>query len=439
MKTEFKLPELGENIHSGTVGKILVSVGDYVKAGQNVIEIETDKAVAEIPCTTTGKVVEIKIREGATIKPGDVIMVIDTEAPVSQADGKDRLSPSPPMGRKPDLPETKEPPNTKVTPSANLKSAPIVNTTIVRKASPSVRTLAREYGVNLEDIPCADPSGRITAHDVEVFVRERNNAIARSTPHESVSDKGTVPIEEGIQLVDHDSWGEIVKESMNTVRSVGAERLSASWQNIPHVTHFDKADITTLEVFRKKHEAAAEATGVKLTVMAFVVKVVVEALQRYPRFNASVDMEKRELLLKKYYNIGIAVDAPHGLVVPVVRDADQKSILKISEDIALLAQKARNRKLALEELQGGTFTISNLGGIGGYGFTPIINAPEAAILGLSRSQQEAVYRNGQFEPRLMLPMSLSYDHRIIDGADAARFLRFVAEVLEEPWRVWLGL
>ncbi|NLO32140.1 MAG: hypothetical protein GX117_02100, partial [Candidatus Hydrogenedentes bacterium] len=213
---------------------------------------------------------------------------------------------------------------------------------------------------------------------------------------------------------------------------------SESWQTIPHVTHFDKADVTALESLRKQAARKAEAKGARLTTMAFVLKAVPEVLKRFPRFNASVDMETQQLLLKQYYHIGFAVDTPNGLVVPVLRDADQKTVLEIALEMAALAEKARDRKLTLEDMQGGTFTISNLGGLGGTAFTPIINAPETAILGLSRTQTEPVYNGNEFEPRQLLPLNLSYDHRIIDGADAARFLRFLAVSIEQPWHLFLG-
>ena len=320
-------------------------------------------------------------------------------------------------------------------------STPAARQGVVR-AAPSVRQLAREHDVDINQIPVADPGGKVTAQDILAFVAAReSDALAPATAMKSASPGSPErpwSNGEGTSVI-QDKWGVIVREAMNTIRSRGAERLTESWQQIPHVTHFDKADITGLEALRNEVARKAQEKGARLTTMAFILKAVPEVLKRFPTFNASVDMEQRELLLKRYYNIGFAVDTPNGLVVPVLREPEMKSILDIALEMAELARKARERKLALEEMQGGTFTISNLGSLGGYGFTPIINAPEVAILGLSRSQVEPVYEGGAFVPRTMLPMSLSYDHRIIDGADAARFMRFLAEAIEQPWHLMMGL
>ena len=228
-----------------------------------------------------------------------------------------------------------------------------------------------------------------------------------------------------------------VQQPMNHVRIKTAERMAASWAAIPHVTHFDKADITALEEARMRSAKKVDEAGGRLTVTSFVLKALAEALKRFPKFNASVDMEGHRVLLKKYYHIGVAVDTPNGLLVPVLRDVDKKSITEISVELPEMAQKARDRRLTLEDMQGGTFTVSNLGGVGGHGFTPLINAPEVAVLGMSRSHIEPVWSHGQFAPRLVLPLSLSYDHRLIDGADAARFLRWLVEVIEQPWKLFL--
>ena len=438
MAKEFRLPELGENVTSGTIAKVLVAVGDQITAGQNVLEIETDKAVAEIPCPLAGKVTEIRVSEGAKVNSGDVILLVE-EADASQ----DAPAPAK-QEQQASVPEKDERDKAKPAPAPQARPQHVAaprKPGATHRAAPSVRQLARDHDVDINDVPTADPSGKITAQDVLAFVESRTAADAAPATADSAAsaaNQGPWHNGEGTSVA-KDKWGVVVQESMNNIRSRGAERLTASWQQIPHVTHFDKADITAVESLRKQYARTFEDKDARLTVMAFVVKVLSEALARFPRFNASVDMENQQLLLKRYYHIGIAVDTPNGLVVPVLRDTDKKSILEISLEMAELARKARNRKLTIEEMQGGTFTVSNLGGLGGYGFTPIINAPEAAILGLSRSQMEPVYRDGQFEPRLMLPMSLSYDHRIIDGADAARFLRFVAEALEQPWRLFLGL
>lgn len=236
-----------------------------------------------------------------------------------------------------------------------------------------------------------------------------------------------------------DSWGPVETEPMNAIRQKAAVHLSHCWRTIPHVTHFDKADITELESFRRRNAARLEKQGVRLTITAFVIQLLPEALKQFPRFNASVDMESQSILLKRYYHIGVAVDTPHGLVVPVLRNVAAKKVMEISREMSDLSQKARDRRLALSDMQGGTFTVSNLGGVGGHAFTPIINAPEAAILGISRAQLEPQYLEQTWQPRLMLPLSLSYDHRIIDGADAARFLRCIVEMLSQPWQMALGV
>jgi pyruvate dehydrogenase E2 component (dihydrolipoamide acetyltransferase) len=295
-------------------------------------------------------------------------------------------------------------------------------------ASPTVRRLAREMGVDIQAVATSDPSGRVSAQDVMLHARGGTPALAAQAP--------TLP--GGAMLeIDRDAWGVIAYEPMNAIRRITAERMAKNWVEIPHVTHFDKADITALEAARLKHAKAIEAQGGKLTVTCFLIKVICEALKRFPRFNASIDPANERLILKRYCHVGVAADTPNGLLVPVIRDADRKSMLQLAQELPALAARARDRKLAPEDMQGGTFTISNLGGIGGQGFTPIINAPEVAILGVSRSSLEPVHMNGQFVPRLMLPLSLSYDHRVIDGADAARFARWVCEALEQPWSLFI--
>ena len=429
MSKEFKLPELGENVASGTVGKVLVKPGDTVAAGQNVIEIETDKAVAEIPVPFGGRVVEVRVKEGGAVRVGDVVLVVDESAEASV------VQPAP----APVAPVAPAPVPAPAAPEAASDAPPVPAPGAVAhpgavRAAPSVRQMARELGIDLNDVPSADPSGRVTAADVLAYSRVLSAAHAAATAAPAAS--GAVPAEESADMV-NGKWGMTVQQPMNTVRLKTAERMTVSWTTIPHVTHFDKADITALEEVRLKAAKKVDAAGGKLTVTSFVIKALAEALKRFPKFNASIDLEAQRVLLKKYYNIGVAVDTPNGLLVPVLRDVDRKSLTQISVELPELAKKARDRKLALDDMQGGTFTVSNLGGLGGSGFTPIINAPEVAILGMSRTQIEPVWSHGQFAPRLMLPLSLSYDHRLIDGADAARFLRWLVEVIEQPWKLFL--
>ncbi len=423
MAIEFRLPELGENVSAATISKVLVNVGDTVSVNQIVLEVETDKAVAEIPCTVAGAVLEVRVTTGQNVKAGTVVLVIaeGASAPVIKApEPVSTPSPSPP----PQTPAPMAAPAPAPKPAVTV-SRPVSGAVL---ASPSVRRLARSMEVDLEQVPTADPTGRVTAQDVMAYAQ------GKSTPAPVVS--APAPAAPALET-GQDSHGPVAVEPMNMVRRKTAEHMTLAWTTIPHVTHFDKADVTELEEVRKKFAKSIEAQGGRLTLICFVLKVLVAAFQKFPKFNASVDMEHQQLILKKYYNLGVAVDTPNGLLVPVVRHVENKSIKDLAIELPQLAEKARARKLTLDDMQGGTFTVSNLGGLGGSGFTPVINAPEVALLGMSRSSVEPVYRDGVLVPRLMLPLSLSYDHRVIDGADAARFVRYVAEALEKPWVLWM--
>ncbi len=292
-------------------------------------------------------------------------------------------------------------------------------------ASPSVRRLAREIGVDIGQVSGTGPSGRISIADVKAHAKKMNEG--PRVPGASVA----------VTLPDFTKWGQIERKPMSGIRLKTAQHMSTAWSNVPQVTQFDQADTTELEAHRKRFGEKTKAAGSKLTVTAILLKVAASALKAFPQFNASVDMAASEIVYKKYIHVGVAVDTDRGLLVPVIRDVDEKNILQISIELAQLAEKARNKKLSLEEMQGGTFTITNLGGIGGTNFSPIVNFPEVAILGVSRGGAEAVYHNGKFEPRTMLPLSLSYDHRVIDGADAARFLRWICEALQDPFLLGL--
>lgn len=436
MSKEFKLPELGENISAGTVGKVLVKLGDVVAAGQNVIEIETDKAVAEIPTSVAGRVAEIRVKEGGTVRVGDVVLVVDESADAPAPAPAAAPVPPPPPPPPAATVKAAAPAPVATAPSAEEAAVPAPSAAAhpgIVRAAPSVRQMARELGVDLNEVPSLDPSGRITAHDVLAY----SHSLAAVSGAPTAATPASAPVSAEAADLINDKWGAIMPLPMNTVRIKTAERMADNWATIPHVTHFEKADITSLEELRQKNAKKMDAAGAKLTITSFVLKALPEALKRFPKFNATVDMDGKRVLLKQYYNIGVAVDTPNGLLVPVLRDVDRKSVAQISAELPELAKKARDRKLTLDDMQGGTFTVSNLGGLGGSGFTPIINAPEVAILGMSRSQIEPVWGNGQFAPRLMLPLSLSYDHRLIDGADAARFLRWLVEVIEQPWKLFL--
>ncbi len=419
MAIEFRLPELGENIVSGTVSKVLIKVGDTVAVDQAVVELETDKAVVEIPSTISGTVSEVRAAVGKSLAVGDVIFVVSGSTDAQQQ--RPAPPPEPPKPAPPKAAPAPPPPPPPVERPA--PTIPVAGRTAL--AAPSVRRLARELGVEVDAVPGSGPGGRVSAEDVRAFAS--GGVTTSSAPPEPPA---AHPSESG-------RAGGVERVAMSTIRRKTAAHMTTSWQTIPHVTHFDCADITTLEAFRKQYGKQVEAAGGRLTATTILVKILAAALRKFPKFNASVDMENQEIVFKDAVNIGVAVDTENGLLVPVVKNADTKSLVALSTEIVQLAEKARSRKLTLDEMQGGTFTVTNLGGLGGKNFTPIINAPEVAILGMSRSRVEPVFSNGAFAPRMMLPLALSYDHRVIDGADAARFLRWVAEAIEQPMVMWL--
>ena len=454
---EFRLPELGENIESGDVVRVAVQPGDVVSQGQTVLELETDKAVVEVPSSVSGTVSEVKAQVGQKMKVGDLILTIAATqpapaaaAPAPAAPDKSATAPadssdegymamarhsfysartaegkSEAQAFPPDvLPEME----LEGHPSGLAKHAGPEHRTI--PAAPIVRKLAREIGVDIYLVKGSGPGGRISQDDVKAFAK---GVFARMADTESsmrpASRAGAV-VE---KLPDFSRWGKIEKVSLRGVRRKTAEHLSVAWSVIPHVTQFDKADVTELEELRKRFAPKAEKAGGKMTMTAIALKVVSSALKAFPQFNASLDMASEEIVYKRYLNIGVAVDTERGLLVPVIRDVDKKNIIELAVELAAISAKARDRKLAAEDMEGGSFTITNLGGVGGTAFTPIVNHPEVAILGLSRTQVEPVWMNNKFEPRSVLPLSLSYDHRIIDGADAARFLRWIVDALEQPF------
>lgn len=447
MATEFRLPELGENIAAGDVLKVLVSVGDTVSRDQAVLELETEKATIEVPAPVSGTVKSIHVKEGEKLQVGGLILTIEegagkkaekkTEAAHEAPKAKEPVAPLPKAEKIPARQDVKEkapearvappvpPPPAAMTatpPAPRAKDEPL-GPRMAAPATPSVRRLARELGVEIDEVTGSGPGGRISEEDVKAYVKAMLTRPAAPQP-------GAAPAV--LPLPDFSRWGEIERQSMRSVRRKTAEHLSHAWATIPHVTHHDKADITELEQLRKQHEARVEAAGGKLTMSAIAVKVVAAALKVFPQFATSVDLGREEIIYKKYAHIGVAVDTDRGLLVPVIRDADKKSLLKLSVELTRLAERARTRKTTLEEMEGGVFTVSNLGGIGGTHFSPIVNSPEVAILGISRGRIEPIFINGLFQPRLMLPLSLSYDHRMIDGADAARFLRWVVQAFEQP-------
>jgi len=424
MALEFKLPELGENVESGTVAKLLVSEGETIKENQAVIELETDKAVIEVPSSLEGKILEIFVHEGDLVQVGQrIFSVAGYDYQTEKISRPQRVQESKKVEEQVKIESI--PMEEEKDESALRKTIPIYKG--AAPAAPSVRRLAREIGIDIDEVAGSGPGGRISIEDVKNYSK-----ILNKKREVSVS---TLPGISAEKLPDFSKWGEIVREPMSKVRETTARHLSYAWSTIPHVTQFDKASVTELGRLRKQYAKIVEEQGGKLTVTAIILKIIGVALKVFPQFNASIDLEKFEIIYKKYYNVGIAVDTNRGLLVPVVRGVEKKNIVELSIELTHIAEKARSAKLSLEDMQGGNFTISNLGGIGGTGFAPVVNSPEVAILGISRSQIESIYIDGEFKPLLMLPLSLSYDHRIIDGADAARFLRWVCEAIEQPFKL----
>ena len=440
MATAFTLPDLGENIDSGDVVSVLVAPGDTVKPGQAVLEVETDKAVIEVPCPPGGVVKEVLVKKGETVSVGQQLLSLEAAGAVAAV-----VPPAPAAATAP--PSVEKP---AVAQSAAAEAVPAPQPVAVAEpapasdsngkvaaesghqaaaepAGPAVRRLARELGVDLARVAGSGPSGRIVREDVVAAVRRAGGG-GGSAAQQAVAGSG-----------ERDEWGPIHREQMSRMRKTIATNMVRSVSTIPHLTNFDDADVTELERLRKESAAEYAKTDVKLTALAFVVKAVSLSLRQHPVVNASVDMEKGELVYKDYVNVGLAVDTPRGLVVPVLRDCDRQSIPHIAQEIAQTAEKAKNAQYGVEDLRGGTFTISNLGAIGGSYSTPIINWPEVAILLIGRSRKLPVVVDDRIEPRLMMPLSLSYDHRVIDGALAARFLKEVIGYLESPGRLLLAM
>jgi pyruvate dehydrogenase E2 component (dihydrolipoamide acetyltransferase) len=455
--TEFKVPELGENVATGDVTKVLVNVGDTIAREQPVLELETDKATIEVPSSVAGVVKEIRVKKGDKVKVGAVVLTVDApssgngggaaaaaaapaKAAAPAAEPAPAAAPQPtpapqaaaaPQGAAAPPRVLPMPVRQAAEPSAVPTAAPAPPARAdgrAAPASPAVRRLAREIGVNINDAEGTGPNGRISQEDVKEHARRilssvgSAGAIAPGVAARAVK-----------QLPDFSKFGEVERQAWTNVRRVTSEHLSYAWNTIPHVTQFDKADVTELEVLRKRHKEQVAQGGGNLTVTAMLVRILATAVRKFPQFNASIDTERGEIVYKKYVNIGVAVDTDRGLLVPVIRNADGKNITQIAVELNQLAERARDRKLTPDDLSGGSITISNLGGIGGTYFTPIVNWPEVAILGVSRGAIEPVWKDGQFEAVQRLPLSLSYDHRVIDGADAMRFLRWVVEAIEQPF------
>jgi pyruvate dehydrogenase E2 component (dihydrolipoamide acetyltransferase) len=446
---EFKLPELGENISQGDLVRLMISRGAKVSEGQPVMELETEKAVVEVPSSVTGVVRDVLVKEGEKVKVGQVIFTLEGGAPAHAEPSRPRTGPvehvsgqhgarlafQAAIQAEGKTEEQALPPDYHPQAPPQAFSMPVqlgkVAGTEHRQpipAAPSVRRLAREVGIDIYEVKGTGPGGRISEDNVKAYAKSLLQAASAASHSAPLAGHFIPP-----QLPDFSKWGKIERVSMRGVRRKTAVHLAESWNTIPHVTQHDRADITELEQLRARFAPKAEEAGGKMTVTAIALKVCAAALKVFPQFNASIDMEKEEIVYKQYIHIGVAVDTDRGLLVPVIRDVDKKNIVELAVELSQASKKAKEKKLTPEDMQGGTFTITNLGGIGGVGFTPIVNHPEVAILGLSRSRMEPEWINNKFEPRLILPLSLSYDHRLIDGADAARFLRWVAEAFEQPF------
>ena len=418
-----KVPDIGD-FKDIEVIEVLVKPGDTIAKEQSLITLESDKATMEIPSPAAGVVQEIKIKTGDKVSEGAVILVLKASvggaAPAVAAPAAVAGAPALVVAAavRPPVP---------VEPQEATHAKP--------HASPSVRKFARELGVDLTRVKGSGPKGRVLHADVQSFVKGALAAVPAAAP---AAKGGALPFNlPAWPDVDFAKFGPIEAKPLSRLQKLSGPNLHRNWVSIPHVTQFDEADITDLEAFRKSNTAETEKQGFKLTMLAFLIKACVTALRQHPNFNSSLERTGENLILKKYYNIGVAVDTPDGLVVPVVRDADRKGVFDVAKELSEISKLARDKKLKPGDMQGGTFSISSLGGIGGTAFTPIINAPEVAILGVSRSQQRPVWTDGQFVPRLMLPLSLSYDHRVLDGASAARFTAYLASVLGDIRRTLL--
>jgi pyruvate dehydrogenase E2 component (dihydrolipoamide acetyltransferase) len=427
--SEVRVPDIGdfENVE---IIEVHVKAGDELKAEDPLITLETDKASMDVPAPAAGKVLELKVKQGDRVSAGDLVLVMKPgpEKSGSETDSK----PEPPRQEsRPEAKAEQKPqakPDSKPDPRpapAPADSAKLVSDPSSVHAGPSVRKFAREMGVDLGRVRGSGVKGRITHDDVKAWVKQ---ALQRGAP---AGGAGLPAVPE----VDFSKFGPTELKPLSRVQRISGPRLHASWVNFPHVTQFDEADITETERARKELKSDAEKEGAKLTPLAFILRACVKALREFPQFNASLHADGQQLVMKQYYNVGFAVDTPGGLVVPVIKDLEKKSLFQVARELGELSEKGRDGKLAAGDMQGGNFTVSSLGGIGGTFFTPIINAPEVAILGVSRHRMQPVWQDGEFVPRLMLPLSLSYDHRVIDGATGVRFTRFLAEMLADTDRL----
>lgn len=418
---EVTIPDIG-GASDVDVIEVMVKVGQAVEKEEALITLEGDKATMEIPSPAAGKIKELKIKVGDKVSEGSLILVLETEELEEETATPKKSTEAI------EVPPVEQPKNEAkseaISTTKTEESSPSYGSHV--SAGPAVRRLAREFGVNLNEVKGTNRKGRISKDDLQLYVKTKL----------AEKQEGGLAIPSA-PVIDFSKFGEIETKPLNKIKRLTGVNVHRSWVTIPHVTQFDEADITDLEAFRKNEAANSKDNSYKLTILAFVTKVVAKALAAYPQFNASLDAKGENLIYKKYCHIGIAVETPNGLVVPVIKDADKLSVVDIAKEMARLSAKARDKGLMPADMSGGCFTISSLGGIGGTAFTPIVNSPEVAILGLSRSTIKPVYIGDEFKPRLMLPLSLSYDHRVIDGAEAARFTRFIGDCLSDIRRILL--
>ena len=414
MIKDILLPDLGEGIEGAEVSEVAVAPGDTITAEDTILVLESDKASMEIPAEIKGTVTEVSVAVGDEVKTGQLLIKIETPDSTDAVVEEPALSEETEQAIKPS--EEEKPPKT-------IPSAVIENTSSIDNvfASPGVRRLARELGINLQTIKGSGPKRRITKNDLNGYIKMQ---MAMST--------GSIP--EPQPVIDFSQWGDVEVQKLTKIKRITGERLQQAWQLIPHVTQFDEADITNLDVLRKKVKKAGAEKGIKVTFLPFLMKALSVVLKEMPEFNSSLDHTNQNLVLKNYYHLGVAIDTPSGLTVPVVRDVDKKSVFEISDELMDLSSRARDKNLKPKELKGGTFTISSLGGIGGTGFSPIVNPPEVAIMGVSRSAWKEVYDkvSRKFVAKFIMPFSLSYDHRVIDGAAAVAFTSRFSEILSDP-------
>lgn len=432
--SEVTVPDIGD-FSEVEVIEVHVSAGDQIEAEDPTITLESEKATMDVPAPSGGKVVEVFVKSGDRVSQGDTILTLEGGEPAASRGAEEsRSGQAPAREEKPaDTEPQSDTASGQPSPPPTLPSGEDRRKGPTPHASPSVRRFARELGVDISQVEGSGRKGRILKEDVQGWVKRR---IHEAPPAAAPAATGGAALPE-MPDIDFSQFGEVETIPLNRIKKLTAAAVHRSWLHVPHVTQHDEADITELEEFRQELKKEAEDRGVKVTMLAFLLKASVAALREHPRFNSSLEKGGENLVLKKYYNIGIAVDTPDGLVVPVIRDVDRKGVYDLARELGEVSQRARDRKLSPNDLQGACFTISSLGGIGGTAFTPIVNAPEVAILGVSRAQMKPVYQDGEFVPRLMLPLALSYDHRVVDGAEGARFVVFLSKVLGDARRLLL--